>query len=400
MSGADRQIHYYNMERQRKDNNIGCWVAILLLLAIWLIYKFSAVAINFIAENTQFIIFISMLSSILLGAIFVTGIVLSLLNKARRSKYAKYKHARDSIIANIDVLKLTRTQIIVEKEQKHAENEYVRNLTITKMDELQLTRSRIMEEEKRVQALKLSDIDYMEGSDFEYYTGKLLTHRGFEVEVTPSTNDLGVDIIAQKGDLNYAIQVKRKSSPVSRRAVSDAVAGMSHYQCNAAMVVTNNYFSNGAKKLAQSTGCTLINRDALVDWILEFQAPKNILGSAEINRLDTEINNELARLAEMDLIRELRDPKNILESAEIKELDTEINNELNRLIELEEIYGYHKSSKVSSVKQHKDNETIPNAKTNSPFTTSQRIILITLGLISISIFGGFVGLIFYWMVNR
>ena len=73
------------------------------------------------------------------------------------------------------------------------------------------------EEEERIRALKLADVDNMNGVAFEEYVGKLLEYQGFSARVTPSTNDKGVDIIATKGDLKYAIQVKRYRSAISRR---------------------------------------------------------------------------------------------------------------------------------------------------------------------------------------
>lgn len=133
------------------------------------------------------------------------------------------------------------------------------------------------EKERRLRALKLSDIDNMDGHEFEHYVGKLLEHQGFKAEVTKGSGDLGVDVIAQKNELKYAVQVKRYNEPVSRRAVSDAVAGKYHYGCNKAMVVTTSHFTEGAKELAQSTECKLVDRDTLAEWILDFQnSNKNI----------------------------------------------------------------------------------------------------------------------------
>lgn len=37
------------------------------------------------------------------------------------------------------------------------------------------------------------------------------------------------------------------------------------------MVITNNYFSPGAVELAKSTGCILIDRDMLANWVNEYQ---------------------------------------------------------------------------------------------------------------------------------
>jgi len=98
----------------------------------------------------------------------------------------------------------------------------------------------------------------MSGIDFERYVGRLLDHRGFRIKNTKGSHDFGVD--------------KRCAGNVSRSAVSDAVAGKDQYGCNAAMVIANSYFSKGAVKLARSTGCELIDRDTLSEWIIDFQA--------------------------------------------------------------------------------------------------------------------------------
>ena len=126
-------------------------------------------------------------------------------------------------------------------------------------------------ERRRLRALQLADVDQMTGIDFEHYVGALLTDQGFQVQLTMGSGDFGVDVIAEQGDEQWAVQCKRRKSPVSLKAVQEAVAGKDYYGCSAAMVVTNNYFTQSARALARSAGCKLINRDALADWILDFQ---------------------------------------------------------------------------------------------------------------------------------
>lgn len=128
-----------------------------------------------------------------------------------------------------------------------------------------------LEQERRVRALQLSDVDNMTGHQFEHYVSKLLAHQGFTTQVTVASGDLGVDVLAHKATTKYAIQVKRQAQNVSRRAISDAVAGCIHYKCTNAMVVTNAYFTAGAQELANSTGCRLVDRNELTQWILSFQ---------------------------------------------------------------------------------------------------------------------------------
>jgi restriction system protein len=144
-----------------------------------------------------------------------------------------------------------------ERDRKAADREQRRRRTTAK--------------QRRYQASHLADIDHMTGRDFEYYVCHLLVHRGFVATVTPASNDFGVDIIAHRNGQKYAIQVKRYHNGVSRRAVSDAVTGKQHYGCDRAMVITNSFFTEGAKELARSTGCELVDRNLLTQWICEYQ---------------------------------------------------------------------------------------------------------------------------------
>jgi len=109
----------------------------------------------------------------------------------------------------------------------------------------------------------LKEIDKMKGLDFELFIGDLLTQHGYKTQNIKGSGDFGVDVIAEKGNTKYAVQVKRYKSNVSRTAISDAVAGKFHWDCEKAWVITNSYFTSDAKLLAKSTDCKLTDRDEL-----------------------------------------------------------------------------------------------------------------------------------------
>lgn len=111
------------------------------------------------------------------------------------------------------------------------------------------------------------NFDHLDGAEFEKFVADLMTRRGYRVEHTGRAGDLGVDLIAEKPPYRFAVQVKRQAHPVSRHAVSDAVAGKAKYNCNAAMVVTNNIFTHGARDLAKANGCKLVDRNILAEWL-------------------------------------------------------------------------------------------------------------------------------------
>lgn len=92
----------------------------------------------------------------------------------------------------------------------------------------------------------------MEGHEFEYFCADLLEKRGFvEVEVTRGSGDYGVDILAEKDGVTYAIQCKRYENPVGVKAVQEVYAGRDYYDRMVGAVLTNQYFTTPAVEAAK-----------------------------------------------------------------------------------------------------------------------------------------------------
>lgn len=114
------------------------------------------------------------------------------------------------------------------------------------------------------------ELDEMEGLDFEYYCAELLRNRGFiEVEVTKSSGDYGIDILAEKEGVTYAIQCKRYNGPVGVKAVQEVYAGRDFYDRMVGCVLTNQYFTQPAVDAAQKLKILLWDRDYLEEMIEE-----------------------------------------------------------------------------------------------------------------------------------
>ncbi|MDE7444496.1 MAG: restriction endonuclease [Lachnospiraceae bacterium] len=92
----------------------------------------------------------------------------------------------------------------------------------------------------------------MEGHEFEYFCADLLKQKGFvDVEVTKGSGDYGVDILAEKDGITYAIQCKRYTAPVGVKAVQEAYAGRDYYDRMVGAVMTNQYFTSPAVDAAK-----------------------------------------------------------------------------------------------------------------------------------------------------
>lgn len=114
------------------------------------------------------------------------------------------------------------------------------------------------------------EIDGLEGHDFEYYCADLLRKRGFqEVEVTRGSGDYGIDILAEKEGVTYAIQCKNYATPVGVKAVQEAYAGRDYYDRMVGAVMTNQYFTQPAVEAAKKLKILLWDRGYIESMLEE-----------------------------------------------------------------------------------------------------------------------------------
>lgn len=103
--------------------------------------------------------------------------------------------------------------------------------------------------------------DQMEGHEFERFCAQLLKQHGFvEVEVTRGSGDFGVDVLAEKDGVTYAVQCKRYDAPVGVKAVQEACAGREYYDRMVGAVMTNQYFTQPAVEAAKRLKILLWDR--------------------------------------------------------------------------------------------------------------------------------------------
>lgn len=110
----------------------------------------------------------------------------------------------------------------------------------------------------------VTNVDRMEGHEFEYFCAELLKRCGFEeVKVTRGSGDQGVDILATKEDIRYAIQCKNYSTPLGNKPIQEVYAGKTFYKCHVGVVMTNTTFTKSACELADSVGIILWDKERL-----------------------------------------------------------------------------------------------------------------------------------------
>ncbi len=156
----------------------------------------------------------------------------------------------DSIIDNID-----KTQSQINREKAKIERERILNGNF--------------EKEKKINDNELDYSNISTGYDFETYIANLYKILGYKIiNLTSKSGDQGADVIIEKNNIKYAIQVKYYSTPVGNKAVQEVVAAKNFYKTNKAMVVTNSTYTQQAKLLAKANDVILVdggNLQQLID---------------------------------------------------------------------------------------------------------------------------------------
>ncbi len=113
--------------------------------------------------------------------------------------------------------------------------------------------------------MRITDVDLMSGIEFENFVSKLFRQMGYRTQVTRSSGDQGVDILASKDGILIAIQTKCYSGKVGNHSIMEVVGGMKFYNADKCMVVTNSTFTKSAIELAKANDVDLWDRQDLIN---------------------------------------------------------------------------------------------------------------------------------------
>jgi hypothetical protein len=98
-------------------------------------------------------------------------------------------------------------------------------------------------------------------TQYEHYIAEYFKNNGYACEVTPESNDYGVDVIASKDDERIAIQAKMygdSTRKVNRRSMMELSGAKIVLNCNKALMVTNGEVLEDAKDVASKLGIEIL----------------------------------------------------------------------------------------------------------------------------------------------
>lgn len=135
--------------------------------------------------------------------------------------------------------------------------------------------------------MTLSECDSLDGTEFEKICAQLLEDRGYlDVTVTPPSGDYGIDILAERDSIPYAIQCKCYTGNIGVDAVQQAYSGAGFYGNRVPVIMTNSHFTHAAIEMAQKLGVRLWDRGVLANFIQDYNL------YAEDDELENEGLNE------------------------------------------------------------------------------------------------------------
>ncbi len=111
---------------------------------------------------------------------------------------------------------------------------------------------------------KLAQIAKMDKTQFVIYVARLFSHKGYQVKLTPVTDNHDIDMLAEKMGVIIAVGCLISNRVLSREDVVRVRNGRRYYHANGCMALTNMYFDRSALDYAQAERISLVDRNLLV----------------------------------------------------------------------------------------------------------------------------------------
>lgn len=118
----------------------------------------------------------------------------------------------------------------------------------------------------RVERAQIQETNHMTGREFEVWLYKLFKKLGYKVELQKGFKDRGADLIlTNKHGTRTAVQAKKLAKgKVGVKALGEVLRAKHNYNCQIAIVVTNQYFTEQAIEEAKNSNIELWDRKMLM----------------------------------------------------------------------------------------------------------------------------------------
>lgn len=207
--------------------------------------------------------------------------------KKLKIEYENLSKEKNNILDEIKLLDNKKSAILNDINslsiQKDTLVQEISKLNLEKND----VHIKLLNKEHFFVQVELKYIDSLNGYEFEEYCANLLNKLKYKTKVTQASQDNGGDIIATKDDISYIIQCKHYSETVGNKAVQEVYTAKALYQCDKAIVLTNNNFTKQAIKEATLLDIDLWDRNKLIELLYSsYNFDINHLSKSESNNIE------------------------------------------------------------------------------------------------------------------
>lgn len=116
----------------------------------------------------------------------------------------------------------------------------------------------------RAQTNRVSQLNCVQIAQF---LKPIFERQGYETKLVKGSKELEADLIIRKGTKTFVVQTKQKASKVGPDVIYEILDVVNQYNASGAIVITNQYYTSSAKKLAKRKNVKLINRDQLMKML-------------------------------------------------------------------------------------------------------------------------------------
>lgn len=129
----------------------------------------------------------------------------------------------------------------------------------------------------------------MTPKQYENYIGSIFAKRGYDVVISPYSNDWGIDVVAIKENEKIGIQAKmygQSSRSINRRVIMELYGASAYQDCTRTILATDGNIMPDAVNVAEKLGIEILLTSNIEDSIK----------ITKLNKAETQITNALEQV--------------------------------------------------------------------------------------------------------
>ena len=119
----------------------------------------------------------------------------------------------------------------------------------------------------KIEIRNLNDLEKLNGTEFEYFAKEYFIKQGHTIISHKKSHDRGADLLTEKDNKLFVVQVKHYNKPVSKNAVLEAVNARIGKKADVAILFVSNETTLTAEDYARNLQVEIINRIEISSYL-------------------------------------------------------------------------------------------------------------------------------------